>query len=113
MTAIHRRKMLEVILGSAAVAAVGSSVIPVPAESTPYRRRSIVLQALCPAAFTAASSAGGMEGRGEDRESAAGAGSRRMAGSGFRPLSTEGPDGRRQRPRRSAGLCLALTRNFR
>ena len=68
MTAIHRRKMLEVILGSAAVAAVGSSVIPVPAESTPYRRRSIVLQALCPAAFTAASSAGGMEGRGEDRE---------------------------------------------
>jgi hypothetical protein len=33
MTAIHRRKMLGVMLGGAAVAAVGLSMIPVPAES--------------------------------------------------------------------------------
>jgi hypothetical protein len=33
---------------------------------------------------------------GGDVESAAGAGLRRMAGSGFRPLSTEGPVGRRR-----------------
>jgi hypothetical protein len=36
MTAIHRREMLGGMLGGAAVATAGLSMIPVPAESAPY-----------------------------------------------------------------------------
>jgi hypothetical protein len=36
MTAIHRREMLGLMLGGAAVAAAGSSMIPAPAEAAPY-----------------------------------------------------------------------------
>jgi hypothetical protein len=80
MTAIRRRKMLGAMLGGAVVATAGSSFQSLP------NPRQVVLQALCPAAFAAARCAGGAG----DVESAAGAGSRRMAGSGFRPLSIEG-----------------------
>jgi hypothetical protein len=36
MTAIHRRKMLGVMLGGAAVATAGLSLIPAPAEAALY-----------------------------------------------------------------------------
>ena len=95
MTAIHRREILGVMLGGAVVATAGLSMIQVPAESAPYCPANRVPNwvRLCPAAFGAARCAGGGAGGGRDVESAAGAGSRRMAGSGFRPLFTEGPLG--------------------
>ena len=89
MTAIHRREMLRVLLGGAVIATAELSMFPVPAEAAlycPANRVQNYSPELCPAAFATARSAGGAG----DVESAAGAGSRRTAGSGFRPLSDDG-----------------------
>ena len=94
MTAMDRRKMLGVMLAGTLAATAGLSMISRPGRSrtniAPPTGCPIGLR-LCPPAFAAASNVGGGAGGGGDVESAAGAGSRRMATSGFRPLSTEDP----------------------
>ena len=92
MTAIHRREMLGVMLGGAVVATAGLSMSLVPAESAPYCPADRVPNwaPMVPRGVRRRKVCWWWGGGGGDVESAAGAGSRRMAGSGFRPLSIEG-----------------------
>ena len=92
MTAMHRRKMLGVMLGGAVVATIGS-MIPAPAEFAPYCPANRVPNwtPAVPPGVRRRKQCWWWEGRWRRRRFAAGAGSRHMGGSGFRPLYTEGP----------------------
>jgi len=63
MTAIHRRKMLGVMLGGAVVATAGLSMIPALPRYIVLPTGRVIGLRLCPAAFAAARCAG-IEGAG-------------------------------------------------